>query len=491
MLLARGGVLRAQDTVVVADAGPGSVGRMLRERLADPRTHVVVEIGQSNIAFPRDSIYRQNLLILASRVTVAGQLRGDIVVVGGDLFIHPGAIVEGRATAIGGAVYPSDKARIDGGTASYRDFGFDATRVGRVIELRYAPYRVDATAGVVSLPGIYGIGIPTYDRSNGVSLTFGPAVSLDSGRLEVRPAITYRSQLGEIDPSVAARAQLNRRTRVEAVANRGTFTNDRWIVSDILNSVHAVATGRDARNWYRADRADVTGHRLWELATGAVTPFVGARIERGWSVRPDSNPTSGPWSLRGRRHEEGMFRPNPQVSRISISSLLAGAHAEWDDQGIKAFIDGNLELPVHVSGDLRFVQATIDGQVRFPTFGTQRFRMDVHGVLTLGDQAPRQRWAYLGGTGTIGTMDLLSIGGDQLLLIDSRYEIPVDRIQLPLVGAPVVTLRHVVGSAGVGSLPDLVQMIGLRLTLGLVKAEILVDTKERKPQLKAGLSLTR
>src|SRR6185437_9745483 len=48
----------------------------------------------------------------------------------------------------------------------------------------------------------------------------------------------------------------------------------------------------------------------------------------------------------------------------------------------------------------------------FPTFATQHFAFHAHGVLTAGDTAPPQRFAYLGGAGTLPTLDVLSLGGD-------------------------------------------------------------------------------
>ena len=71
-----------------------------------------------------------------------------------------------------------------------------------------------------------------------------------------------------------------------------------------------------------------------------------------------------------------------------------------------------------------------------------------------GTSTPPQRWSYLGGSGTLPTLDLLSLGGDHLLYVETNYFIPFQKFDLPVVGAPSVTLRHILGSAGVGKLPD-------------------------------------
>jgi hypothetical protein len=114
-----------------------------------------------------------------------------------------------------------------------------------------------------------------------------------------------------------------------------------------------------------------------------------------------------------------------------------------------------------------------------------------HFVDTFGDTAPPQRWSYLGGSGTLSTLDLLSMGGDHLLYLESNYFIPIQRLDMPVVGAPSVTLRHIFGSAGVGKLPDFEQNLGLRFALSFARVDVVVDPARRKWETSFGLSLAR
>ena len=94
-----------------------------------------------------------------------------------------------------------------------------------------------------------------------------------------------------------------------------------------------------------------------------------------------------------------------------------------------------LSLPA--CGKAAFTQTTLDGHVKFPTFGSQSFEFLGHAVLAGGnDFLPLQRWAYLGGSGTLATVDLLALGGDNLLFVQGDYIIPIERIQVPLLGSP-------------------------------------------------------
>jgi hypothetical protein len=123
------------------------------------------------------------------------------------------------------------------------------------------------------------------------------------------------------------------------------------------------------------------------------------------------------------------------------------------------------------AGTSNFLQLTVDGAVEFPTFSTQRLHVRAHGVATHGTAVPRARFVYLGGTGTLRTLEALEQGGTALLYVENRYTIPVEAVQLPIIGPPVVTLRDAFGAAGVGSLPGLQHEIGVGIGLSMLRVE--------------------
>jgi hypothetical protein len=426
------------------------------------------------------------LIILGRHATLDGVVNGDVIVVAGDLHVHPGARIDGRAIAIGGGVYTSTLAVVALGRSAYRDETFDITALNGGYALDYRALSTREYSRF-SLPFLFGLRFPTYDRVNGLTLPYGPLVSFDTGDIAIEPTVSYRSHLGKIDPALRVSAQRGRRNRFDAFAGRATFSNERWIHGDVINSLNSLAIGQDTRNYYRADRIEATGYRLLERATGQLEPFIGARWERAWSVGSSIPPTSAPWSLFGRRDTERMSRPNPAVTDGRITSVLAGVRGDLELTGVSASATMNLEGGLDAPANGRFFQTTVDGRIAFPTFGAQTFQLETHLVLTAGDATPRQRYAYLGGSGTISTLDLLEQGGDQLLFVDSRYNIPLARPRLPLVGGPVITLRHVLGSAGVGTLPDLEQNIALRVTFALIRFEVVFDPA--RDEVKTGIAL--
>ena len=475
---------------IVRDAGPGPSGRYLAMVLAKPTTRVLTA---DTVAIPRDSAFRGDVVILAKRVTMSGRADGDVIVVGGDLFIKPAARITGRAIAIGGGVYASALASVQGGKTSEPDFTFDATPVNGAVELQYRELTVASSGPSVLLPGIFGLRLPTYDRSNGLSLPVGLHIGAFNSRSSIEPFATYRSQIGQLDPSVDANLYIGRKFFVHGFAGRETRTNDSWITSDFSNSLNALFIGRDTRNWYRDNRDLLTVNRVFETPAMTSTYRLGGQFERASSARPgDPLPTSGPWSFFGKHSNEGMLRPNPQIAGGDITSLIGGANYLFNATDVTSALDLGVEVPTSTASGRHFVQLTLDGQVNFPTFVSQRFRFDAHAVVTRGDTAPGQRFAYLGGAGTLGTVEpLLSLGGDELLFIESRYIIPVSQISLPLVGSPTVTLRHILGTAAIQHLPALTQIVGVRLSVLLLRADVLMDTKTRKVEVHTGLSLVR
>jgi hypothetical protein len=471
-------------TVVLRTPGHGRPGVILDEVLARPFDVVLPD---SVARLPRDSTIDRTVLILGGDATVASIVHGDVVVVDGDLFLHPGAVIDGRAIAIGGGVYPSSLARVALGTESFRDVTFDVTRGrdGRV----FLDWRVisPVVLETVTWPIVFGVRLPTYTRVDGLGLPWGPRITLDTGRIIIDPIVTYRSDLGEVDPSLTARMAIGRLTSLELRALRGTFTNDAWIQSDILNFVYTLSTGHDYRNYWRADRGEALVQRRWERGSTLLALEVGGRTERAWSVA-----AGGPWSAFGRNDvEDGILRPNPPVRHGRITSALGGARFEWERQDVSLSSTLLTETAIDAPDDARFTQATLDVRVGFPAFRSHVFSLEARVVQTFGDSAPPQRYSYLGGGGTLRTFDLLEFGGDQLFFIESRYAIPMERIHIPIAGSPVVILRHMIGIAGIDSLPPFEQNVGVRVRLGPVRVDWTIEPISRETQTSVGLSLAR
>jgi hypothetical protein len=484
----------AQDVarrITITDLGPGAPGRLLRDALERPHRLVLPE--SAAFVQRRGESAPTSLIVLGRDAYVGGKVDGDVIVVDGDLFVRAGAEISGRAIAIGGGAYPSSLAYVGRGSESYRDGTFEITTPGGDLQLAYRSLRVGADPPLL-FPFFYGFRLPSYDRVNGLSLPFGPTLTFAGERGELDVLVTYRSDLGKFDPSIDASLQMTRRSRIELRAARGSFTNDQWIYPDYLNSGSTLVFGEDTRNWYRADRGELTLHRLWETSRTTLEPFIGARFERSWAVGPVAGTSDGPWSVLGRADTLGMLRPNPQVPKLEIPSALAGTTLRWEDQGLTIRARTQLELRPSTNadptGDEGFRQLTSDLDIRFPTFGEQTYGMEVHWVTT-GGRVPMQRFAYIGGPGTMPFLEILEQGGGELLLVDQRYSIPLPRITVGFMGIPTLQLRHRLGAAGVTELPALEQMVGVGVSLTVIRGEVRMDPASGRAKFTLGFTFAR
>ena len=492
VLIALGQATRAGAQHVVQVDGPGSAKAtiILRRALADAHDVMFADSARQ-LVLPRGTEVPRTVVIVGGDASVGATVRGDVVVVGGNLFLRPGASIEGSTIAIGGGVYGSTLAVVKGGTESFRDHTFDVSRGAGTTRLDYR--YIGGREPGFELPLLEGLRIPSYDRIDGTSIPWGPVLR-PTARWVVDPTVTYRSHLGEWDPGVNAIFQLGERYTLAIDGRRGTFTNDAWIHSDLINTFNTFVGGSDSRNYYRADRGALEVRRFDEYVNPRLEleRFVGVSSERAWSVGAPDTLGSRPWSLGGRHDPNKLARGNPGIDRGRISAAFVGASARYQLGDVRTSGMVRVEIPFESPGDERFAQVTFDGGITFPTFGFQRFRTDLHVVATVGDTTPAQRYSYLGGSGTLPSMDTpLTLGGDQLLHLDSRYEIPITRLRIPFIGLPTLGLRHRIGTAGVQRLPRFTQNVGAVLLMSFVRFEYTIDPATSDSRFGAGLSFAR
>ena len=349
----------------------------------------------------------------------------------------------------------------------------------------------------ISLPLGIGLRIPSYDRVNGLALPWGPRLDLGEEKLQLDALVTYHSNLGKWDPSLEGFARPGDANELKVYVGRGTFTNDSWIRSDIVNSLATIGVGSDARNFFRGDRATVRLTRTLTAGALTLTPFVGGNIERDWSTGSIVAPKS-PWSFFGKKGALQMKRPNPRVKTGRINSFLAGSGIALSRGGVEAKLDATVEhsLKTSLTADcsgfptdaacalpaVDFTQTTLQSQVDFPTFGSQTFSFMGHAVFGTSNIAPPQRFAYLGGSGSLATVNLLALGGDRLLYVQADYIVPIDPIELPFVGSPFVGLRYSAGNAGQGTLPPLIQNLGVGAGVSFFRVDFSIDpARNRSP----------
>jgi len=478
-------LVRAQDVTVREGAGRRSA-EIIRETVAQPH---VVKSGTARLELPRDSTITSTLIVIGRPTYLASKVQGNVVVIGSDLFLRPGVEISGHAVAIGGTVATTTLGHVGGKIESFRDETYNVTTQQGGYVLDYRSMRVAESIPVVQPAGIEGLLVPSYDRVDGLSLPVGARVTLGDRAVEIDPSVTYRSRLGALDPAVDVRINPDGPVRFDGRAGYFTRSNERWNYSDLVNSATTFFAGIDTRNYFRSKGGE---GRIFGLVTRpglSFEPFVGARYEKVSPITAAGNV----FSVKARKSTERMLRDNPLVESGSIGSGLLGAEM-YDTTGlVTSRLLAELEQSfTTVTGTTNFTQLTLDGRLGFPTFGTQSLHFRAHGVATAGDSVARARYTYLGGSGTLPVLEQLELSGTELLFLESRYMIPLDRVILPLIGSPVVTLRHIMGAAGVKQLPSLEQEIGVGLGLSTLRLDFTTNvTKSRGHKVGVGISLGR
>ena len=336
--------------------------------------------------------------------------------------------------------------------------------------------------------------LPSYDRVNGVSLPFGPTISIGNDeRLVVNPTLTYRSNLGKIDPSLSVVGQITADSTLGFALSgaRGTFTNDRWIRSDLLNSLVSFGLGHDARNYFRGDRGEARLTSTLKLPLDVATIFIGARTERDWSTGWQTGTPRGPYSIFGRSDTtDGIQRRNPAIDAGHVTSAIAGGHAEYAGLAGSAMLDVLLEAAGKSPGGGSFQQLTITEGADIGTFRDQHIEVGGHLVTTATSSVtPLQRFSYVGGSGSLATVNLLGLGGDHLYFLDVLYVIPISRIEIPILGSPYIAPHFATGAAAVGGFGRPVQNIGGRIGVSVFTVDYLVNPRTHQHDFGVGISL--
>jgi hypothetical protein len=467
--LAPADAARAQQ-VRLAGRGDAAVDRRLAQLLALPD---LVLVRADTVVGAADTI-PGSVLVLGARFTLEGHVAGHVVGVRSDLFLRPTATTGRDVVNLAGGLYRSELAAVGGATldlplARYR--------------LEHAPGSVviigDSDRSRLALDGAFGLRLPTYDRVSGLRLAWGASVLLsDPGSrdpLRLHGQIGYATHRGDLEGGLDLHVPIGA-TRLELGAHRTTRTNEEWIRSDFLNSLHYLWRGTDFRDYYDARTVYAEASRQLDAGRFRLRPALRLETEDAASL------TAGrPWSIWGRRR---VPRPNPPVDEIRLSSAAASLALDWSGSFAAASALAEVEAAGRVLGGERaFGRGRLYGNTTLDAVGDHRLDVEWHaGAPLWGARLPAQRWSYVGGFGNLQTIPLGLQRGEYQLYLASTYWIPLPAVgQLPLLGSPELGLLHGVGGAWNRDDPDrrLTQNVGAQLRMSVLLVRYVIDPSTR------------
>jgi hypothetical protein len=475
MLFAADSALAQQ--VTTRGYGEADLDAVLRSKLGGPHRLIT-----RDVLIGRNDTVRGDIVVVRARFILEGTVLGDVVGVDANMYFRPNSVVTGTVTNIAGGFYPSEQARI----ASIEDRPL-------------APYHVRDSNGAfviegtnqrpaLKLGGMFGLQNPEYNRVDGLRAEFGPTLLLPPF-LAVEPSlfasIGYATDRGDLIMRAGVGFRRGRSTLAFGWEDNITETNDRWIRSDIKNSLSYLWNGKDYRNYYEAQR--------W-YGEFARTLERGARTSRFWirGQREDASPLAAgnPWSVL-----DDTVRLNPLIPLSTVTSVVIGASSEWSGMTSAWLVNGHVESAGSglVDSDHAFNMFAASGLYAMKAIANHTLEIEgnFRGPLPGTDALPEQRWTHVGGSGTLYTYEIAEFRGDRLVFIESEYTIPFsERLNIPILGVPRLKLMHNIGMAWTDTVDrDFEQVVGARIQFTVAHVRYVIDPRTSESKFSVGVSL--
>jgi hypothetical protein len=464
--------------VHVRGYGEADLDAVLRSTINHPHQLIV-----RDMTISRGDTVRGDFLVVRARLVVEGTIIGNVVGVDANMYFRPGAVVTGTVTNVAGGFYPSELARF-GGTE----------------DRPLAPYNVRTENGdfviegtnrrpAIKLGGMFGVQNPEYNRVDGLRAEFGPTLLLPPfGGVEpfISGSVGYATEREDVILRAGIGAKRGRSTLQFGWEDNVTETNDRWIRSDLKNSLSFIWNGKDYRNYYEAQRWFGEFNRTLEK---------GRRTTRYWirGQREDASPLieGDPFIVL----KPDSIRENPLIPASTITSLIFGGESEWTGLSSTWRANGWIESAGSdlVDSDHSFNMYGVDALYAMKAIANHTLEIEgsFRGPLPGTEDLPQQRWTHVGGSGTLYTFDIGQFRGDRLAFLETEYTIPFsEKLQLPFLGLPRLKLMHNIGMAWSRATEDrdFEQNIGARIQFSVAHVRFVMDPRSGEQKWSVGVS---
>lgn len=367
-----------------------------------------------------------DVAVLGGPVSIAGRVAGSLLIVNGDLYFEPGAVVSGDVTVVGGVIEGATQAEIVGEIRTYRD-PLRYRRIGT--DIAYAPRRdfapswlkrrdEDVTGNRTGFLLAFG---GVYNRVEGLPIVFGPDADLriaSDARLQLEARGVFRTagdlSLNKGDFGYRTRAELllgGRQSNIGLGIRAYDLVNstEPWPLKDLELGWSTFLLHRDYRDWFRRRGASLfttlrvtsqfsvtaEGRSEDQLSVEARDPFTLTRSDDSWRTNPGIN--DGHFRLL-----VGSFRFDSRNDRSAPTAgfFLTGEYERGEGTDVTACPDGMLCAALNQSildGKLTYRRAFLDlrGYTRLSPAGRFSVRLAGGGWVG-GDPLPLQRRLSLG-----------------------------------------------------------------------------------------------
>lgn len=350
-----------------------------------------------------DSIHVGSVVKVGGTLILDGRITGDLTAIDAEVYVRPGARVDGDLTVLGGILSGSTMATVAGRETWLRGEPVAA------VELAPGTWRIAFVERDLGFPfetkGVAGITVDDYNGVDG--LAFGLVAGLKKLPGQPRTELTFgpvfRSARSDVGWRVAGLREFPRAGGLVLGGStyRVTDSPERWHRGDFSNSVASLFLADDNRTYF-----EKTGFEAWADRSFRL-PFT---IRLRWRLDEfESLESERPFAFVG---DDEDWPENPPIDDGQGRAL--GASVTWDRRNVPEFATAGQWAQVRYDrwgfgGDFEFDWAQADARVWLPLpVGEESFaslRAMGGGNLGTGDTLAPQFWYRIGGGSTIPGYD--------------------------------------------------------------------------------------
>ncbi len=376
---------------------------------------------QGKTIIQRGDSLNTNLVVKGGDLTVYGRINGDVLVVGGDLYIRDGAYIGGNVKVINGEVYKDDNAVVVGyidkssskKEKAYREEAKNFRRSSTKLSANWVNETTDLDNFIFRYNRVEGLflGVGSekryyWDNQRSYSLYGSAGYGFRSH--------DWRGNLGLSRQFAFDDGQL---FEVEVEGHSLTDTKDDWLIGVHENTAAAFLIHEDFRDYFERDGFGVN------IGYAAQQDFLTSQVKVGYLVdeyKLMENQTE--WSMFG---GDKRFRLNPAIRPGKMRSIVSSAGLS----SVTTTIDGPEGWSITAAAE--FAEKSFGSDFTFNRFVADIRRYEPLGqydnlnvrfrVGTSEGNLPLQKTFEIGGLGTLPAYSFKDEMGNRMLLMNVEF----------------------------------------------------------------------
>jgi hypothetical protein len=364
-----------------------------------------------------------NVVVKGGDLTVYGKIDGDVLVVGGSLYVKDGGRITGNARVINGTIVKENGGIIDG----YTDKSSSRTVNYRENRNRFSHPGNSFNAPWIGENANLDNFVFRYNRVEGLFLGLGSEKKYNwDGRKEFNTygsigwgirSHTWRGNLGIARQFPLGITDGDELFEIGIEGYSLTDSKDQWLIDVHENTAAALLIHEDFRDYFQ--RNGYSAH----LAYYSQNDYLKTELKASYLV--DEYASLGnntEWALFG---GDKLFRPNLTINDGKMRSVLASAGLSTQSKSARGpegwSVFGSFEYgPKTLGGDFDFDQYVFDVRRFQPISSYDNLNLRLRAGTSDG-MVPIQKAYDLGGLGTLNGFPFKSESGNRLILFNAEY----------------------------------------------------------------------